>query len=454
MESIIKKALELAAVEYLDIRLEESVITQIVYSGKELEKAGTNKKKGGSVRAFHRGSFGFATFNSIDELFKAVEEAQRLARISETKGPGLKRVDPVKDRVKAHVKDNPLEHSLEEKVDLARRYNDIILGAGEKVQSSRVLYEDRLVKTYFYSTEGTELEIEKIYCGVSFASFARDGSNVQMAFNSFGDQRGFETVLNHETDVEEVVKHSLDLLKAEKVEGGVYTVVLDPRIAGTFIHEAFGHLSEADHMARNEKLKKIMERGARFGPDYLNVIDDGSIVGERGYIGYDDEGVRARKNYLIKDGVLVGRLHSRQTAELMGEDVTGNARAIDFSYMPIVRMTVTYIDRGDKDFDELLEGIERGLYVIGALGGQTELEMFTFSAERAYKIENGRIGEMVRDVVLSGNVFETLKNIEGIGKDLVLFGGLGGCGKRGQFPLPVSDGSPHIRIKNVVIGGK
>jgi len=203
MESIIKKALELAAVEYLDIRLEESTITQIVYSGKELEKAGTNKKKGGSVRAFHRGSFGFATFNSIDELPKAVEEAQRLARISETKGSGLKKVDPVKDRIIAVVDDNPLEHGLEEKVDLARKYNEIILSAGEKIQSSRVLYEDRFVKTYFYSTEGTALEIEKIYCGVSFASFARDGSNVQMAFNSFGDQRGFGTVLDHETDVEE-----------------------------------------------------------------------------------------------------------------------------------------------------------------------------------------------------------------------------------------------------------
>ncbi len=454
MESIIKKALELQEVEYLDIRLEETTITQVVFNGNELENAGTVKKKGGCVRAYHKGNFGFATFNRVEEIEKAVKEAQRLAKLSEAKESEFTLLKPVKDVIRPKVKDDPRNHSLEEKVELARNYNEIILKGNDKIQSSNVKYEDRHVKIYFYSTEGTELDIERIYCGISFVSYARDGSNVQWAFNSFGDQRGFQTVLNHETDVEEVVKHSLDLLKAEKVEGGVYTVILDPRIAGTFIHEAFGHLSEADHMARNEKLKALMKPGTRFGPDFLNVIDDGSLEGERGYIGYDDEGVKARKTYLIKEGILVGRLHSRQTAALMGEEVTGNARALDFRFMPIVRMTNTYIDRGDKDFEELLEGIDKGLYVIGALGGQTELEMFTFSAERAYLIEKGKIGKMVRDVVLSGNVFETLKNIEAIGKDLTFHGGLGGCGKAGQSPLPVSTGSPHIRIKNVVIGGR
>jgi TldD protein len=137
----------------------------------------------------------------------------------------------------------------------------------------------------------------------------------------------------------------------------------------------------------------------------------------------------------------------------MGENPTGNGRALNFNYPPIVRMSVTYIEQGEYSFEEMLEGIERGLYVIGTLGGQTELEMFTFSARLAYLIEKGRIGPLVRDVVLSGNVFDTLNNIEMIGNDLKIHGGIGGCGKRGQFPLPISDGGPHIRIKGVVVGG-
>jgi len=98
--------------------------------------------------------------------------------------------------------------------------------------------------------------------------------------------------------------------------------------------------------------------------------------------------------------------------------------------------------------------IDRGLYVVSALGGMTELEMFTFSAMKAYLIERGKVGPMVRDVILTGNVFATLKNIDAIGNDLQLHGGLGGCGKDWQSPLPVSDGGPHVRIRNVVIGGK
>jgi TldD protein len=184
------------------------------------------------------------------------------------------------------------------------------------------------------------------------------------------------------------------------------------------------------------------------------VVDDGSIEGERGFIAYDDDGVKSGKTYLIKNGKLSGRLHSRFTAAIMDERPTGNSRAIRFNYMPLVRMTNTYIENGESTLDELLDGIDRGLYVVGALGGNTELEMFTFSSAKAYKIENGKITDPVRDVILSGNLFETLRNIDGVANDLKMFGGLGGCGKGGQMPLPVSDGAPHIRIRNVVIGGK
>jgi TldD protein len=157
---------------------------------------------------------------------------------------------------------------------------------------------------------------------------------------------------------------------------------------------------------------------------------------------------------LIKNGVLCGRLHNRETAAKMGERPTGNGRAISYRYPPIVRMTSTFIEPGQSKFGEMLQETEDGIYAVGWLGGQTNMEMFTFSAEEAYRIRGGKLAEKVRDVVLTGNVFTTLKSIDRIADDFHMQGGLGGCGKGGQSPLRVSDGGAHCRIKNVVIGGR
>jgi TldD protein len=238
------------------------------------------------------------------------------------------------------------------------------------------------------------------------------------------------------------------------VKGGDYTVVLDPILAGVFVHEAFGHLSEADHVYENPKMRDIMVLGERFGEKHLNIVDGAAVPGLRGSYKYDDEGVPSTKTDLIREGVLVGRLHSRETAARMGERTTGNARALNYTFPPIVRMTNTYIEpQKGVTFNDVIAGIKDGIYAKNWYGGMTSMEMFTFSAGEAYRIRNGRIEELVRPVVLSGNLFETLKNIDAIGDDLDMNQG-GGCGKGGQMPLPVTNGSPHIRIRKCLVGGK
>lgn len=439
---------------YADIRYEVWRTTSINMINGKIEVASTHVISGGSVRYYHRGAYGFSTFTRLEDIEGAVRSAESLAKLLKPKEEVvLKPQSPVKDIVEPKVSINPNKITFDEKVELVKKYHDLLTG-NDKFVAVSVTYGENLLTRYFVNTEGTEIIEERPYCGISGSITGRDGNLLQRAFRSFGDLRGYETVLRREADFEEIKKDVLDLLRADKVEGGVYTVILDPQIAGVFIHEAFGHLSESDLIFRNEKLKEIMTLGKDMGTDLLSVVDDGSLEGERGFIAYDDDGIKSRKNYLIKNGKLVGRLHSRYTSSLMGEEPTGNSRAVNFNYMPIVRMTNTYIENGTETFEGLLEGIQRGLYVLGALGGQTELEMFTFSSAKAYKIENGKIGSPVRDVVLSGNVFETLKNIDAIGSDLQMYGGLGGCGKGAQVPLPVSDGAPHIRIKNVIIGGR
>ncbi len=137
----------------------------------------------------------------------------------------------------------------------------------------------------------------------------------------------------------------------------------------------------------------------------------------------------------------------------MNEEPTGNARAINYRYPPIVRMTNTYIEPGAASFEDIIGDIKEGVYAKNWYGGTTSMEMFTFSAGEAYMIRNGKLAEALRPVVLTGNVFATLNNIDAIGNDLEMNQG-GGCGKGAQAPLPVSNGSPHIRIRHCLIGGK
>src|SRR3989454_7534855 len=199
----------------------------------------------------------------------------------------------------------------------------------------------------------------------------------------------------------------------------------------------------------------MMTLGRRFGKPVLNVGDNGAAKGLRGTLPYDDEGTPTQDTPLIKEGILVGRLHSRETAAKLGERPTGNARAISFRHPPIVRMTNTYIAPGKEGvgFNDLISDIKLGVYACGAFGGQTMLENFSFTAGWGYMIRDGKIAELVKDVVLAGNLFQTLDRIEHIAGDFTWDQMGGGCGKSGQFPLAVTEGAPHVRIEEALVGG-
>jgi len=199
----------------------------------------------------------------------------------------------------------------------------------------------------------------------------------------------------------------------------------------------------------------MMTLGRRFGKPVLNAGDNGAAGGLRGTLPYDDEGTPTQDTLLIREGILVGRLHSRETAAKLGEQPTGNARAISFRHPPIVRMTNTYIAPGKPGagFKDLIHDIKLGVYACGAFGGQTMLENFSFTAAWGYMIRDGQVAELVKDVVLAGNLFQTLDRIDHIAGDFTWNQMGGGCGKGGQFPLPVTEGAPHVRIEEALIGG-
>ncbi|MDD2439884.1 MAG: TldD/PmbA family protein, partial [Methanosarcinaceae archaeon] len=304
-------------------------------------------------------------------------------------------------------------------------------------------------KLEYKSSEGVETTYNLLNCGFAVSAVASAEGVYQAGWES---RFGYGYELFKKENVLELAKvagqTAVELLKAKSPKGGTMPVVLDQELAGVFAHEAVGHASEGDLVLEGDSI--LANRiGEELASPLVTIIDDPTLH-EFGYYPFDAEGVEAGKTEIIKDGVFESYLHSRETAAKLG-GTPGNARA-QGSSMPIVRMSNTFIDNGDSSFEEMLEEIKDGIYLIGSRGGQvnTGEGIFQFNAEKGYLIENGELSELVRDVSLSGKTLEILKHVSLVGKDLKMTAGR--CGKGGQL-VPVSDGAPHLAISKALVGG-
>ena len=348
------------------------------------------------------------------------------------------------------------EVALSEKVSVLKELNEVMMAEDDSIKSTRAIYRDRMQTVYYGNSLGSWIVEERPLIDLYCVAEAVRGDDVQTANEARTmASRGFEVCRGQQELARVAARRAREQLDAAPVKGGCYPVVVNPSLAGVFVHEAFGHLSESDFLFENDEARKAMRLGRRFGKDLLNIADSGvEVLGGTlpGTHAYDDEGVPMRRTQLVKDGVLVGRLHSRETAARLGEDPTGNARAQSYNHAPLVRMRNTFIEAGETSFDDMISDIDLGVYACKSRGGQTCLGTFSFSSAYAYMIRAGKVAEPVRDVILAGNLFETLQNVVAVGDDFA-WDNAGRCGKEGQS-MPVGMGSPHVRIENVVIGGK
>jgi TldD protein len=189
--------------------------------------------------------------------------------------------------------------------------------------------------------------------------------------------------------------------------------------------------------------------GKKIGSELVSIIDDPSADAFGSYA-YDDEGVEAKKTVILEKGVLKSYINSRETAHRTSSQPNGHARSCGYDSVPIVRMSNTFMQKGKHSHDEVFD-VKKGIYIKGMKGGSVDIFSggFMFKAEEAYEIKNGELGKVMRDAAISGNVLKTLRDVEAVGKD---FGtSVGMCGKGGQ-DVPVSDGGPHIRVKNLMVG--
>jgi len=440
--------------DYADLRYEVRKINKVNLSNNQVINAGGNTGDGFVLRVLKNGGFASVIFtkpeDSATAIQKALENALLAARQSD-QTVKMATAPVIKDQVKAVLIEDPRQISLEEKVELVQYYSKLVMQV-KQISNANLNYQDSTRERYFVNSEGSEIYEELVDTRLTGAIFSQEGSLNQSAFYRSGSLSGFNRIRQRENDLLFHAKIAVDLLKAEMITGGKYDVILNQSLAGTFIHEAFGHKSEADYVMNIQSLKNQMLLNSQLGSELVNVIDDPLMFPQTGSYRYDDEGVAACKVQLMKKGILTGRLHNRITAANLNEPLTGHNMAEDYNFSPIVRMSNTYIEPGTIDFTTMLQMLDNGIYACNSRGGQSG-DNFVFTPNYSYLVKNGRIDKMIREISLQGNVINSLKNIIAVGNDFKI-SETGGCGKMNQLSIRPTSGGPHILINGITVGGQ
>jgi len=283
-----------------------------------------------------------------------------------------------------------------------------------------------------------------------------EGERMEQGSSGAGGRLEYQRFIdpaNWKPQVDEALRQALVNLGAVPAPAGEMTVVLGPGWPGVMLHEAVGHGLEGDF---NRKKTSAFAGliGQRVASPGVTVIDDGTIPDRRGSLTVDDEGTPSSRNVLIEDGILKGYMQDRLNARLMGLKPTGNGRRQSYGHAPMPRMTNTYMLAGDKDPQEIIRSVKRGLYAVYFGGGQVDITSgkFVFSAAEAYLIEDGKVGPAVKGATLIGNGPQALTRVSMIGNDMRLDNGIGTCGKDGQS-VPVGVGQPTLRMDQLTVGG-
>ncbi len=455
LSRVVEEAVQKFGAEYAEARAQKIFKTMLTVKEEKVEAAKEGIENGVALRVLVNGAWGFASVGSFEvEMLKdAVSQACKMAKAAgeRLKNPiKIVKGKAVEDRVTAKPKKKPSEVSIEDKVKTTLEISKTVLEFDGRVKSCTVDYLDLVGTSFFLNSEGTYIEQDKLYVWSRVLATARENDIYTFSREEVGSTAGYEIfdVEKPQKVGERVAKRAVNQLKAKTPKGGTFPAVLGPNVVGVFVHEAFGHLAEADLTLSGSVLMDKL--GKKVASDVVTIYDDGTIEGAFGSYKYDDEGIPAQKTLLVKDGFVVGLMHNRETAQKFNVEPTGNARAEDFRVEPIIRMRNTFMAPRDYTFEELIEDIKFGYYFKSFRGGQANLDgTFQVGIQEGYEIVKGEIGEPVRNASISGNTLETLYKVDAVGKDFELWPGR--CGK-GQTAF-VCDGGPHIRVWEVLVGG-
>ena len=438
---------------YADVRLEQTVDHRITLKDGELDDVLSRVETGALLRILKDGCWYFASTTDLDRIDAQLAELAASDALPQGAPLDMAQMLQVHVADKRIFLDEPVDAvAVQDKLSLLRQFCGLL--DRPDIKNWVGVWMDQRRDRRFVSSLGADVRQDYQEAGFRLRYTIASGEESLQEIFSRADHR-FSDIADHVDRLKAegaayIEKCARFVRDAVAVEPGQYPVVLSPKVAGVFAHESFGHKSEADFMLGDPAMLEDWKMGTRIGPDMLSIVDYGGEVGS-GWAPFDDEGQAASKTYLIKDGLLNGRLHAAYTASALGEGCTGNARAISFRYEPIVRMTTTWIEPGDLTEAELFAGVKDGYFIESYKHG-SGMSTFTIAPSLAWRIRGGKVAEPVRIAVITGSVFETMGEIDGLSDTIerpFLLGG--GCGKMEQWPLSVGFGGPHVRIKRMTV---
>lgn len=460
MLSILEPLLsELSGVDYGEIRIHERKTANIAVRNKEIEGCSFNNYSGTGVRAMLRSGWGFSSTNRTDEksIKKAIIESVVAAKASQKgREAKLSSKNIAKGKFEPVINDHVSNHTFEEKLELVKKIEEKIRKASDKIISASCSYREIIDKKYIVTSDGARAEISDVKPEFRVYVLAKDGSEMADSHESIGVTGGWKDLFekNSADEIADIaIERALKLLKAKYPKGEKTTVILDPAIVGLIAHEAIGHTVEADFVMSGAITNGKI--GKKVASEYVTLADSGPSQfynGASGTIFVDDEGIITQKTIIIDKGILKSYLHNRESASFFGVEPTGNARAFEYTDEPIIRMRNTYIEPGLKIMEEIISEVKEGYLLKGAVGGQADANAeFMFGVQEAYKITNGKIGDVYKGVTISGQAFDVLSSVDAVSKDFKWGLGSGYCGKGQQ--AKVDAGGPYLRCK-AIIGGR
>src|SRR6478609_8404363 len=445
----------LAGADDGELFVERSESESFLFDDGRLKSAAYDATEGFGLRVVAGETAGYAHASEISEA--AIARAGQSASLAKRGYSGHAAEPPRATNAKLYGEDTPLASpgfsdkvALLQEIDAWARARDprvvqvMASLAGERRTIEILRADGRLIRDVRpLARINVQLTVE------------RDGKR-ESGYSGAGGRAGFEAWITPDTwreQVDEALRQALVNLDAVPCPAGEMDVVLGPGWNGVLLHEAVGHGLEGDFNRKGTSAfsGRIGERVAAPG---VTVFDDGTIPGRRGSLTIDDEGTPTERTILIEDGILVGYMHDRMSARLMGMAPTGNARRQSYAHMPMPRMTNTAMLGGTSNREEMIASTKRGLYCANFGGGQVDITngKFVFQCTEAYLIEDGKVTVPVKGATLIGDGPTVLTKITMIGDDFSMDPGIGVCGKSGQS-VPVGVGQPSLKITGLTVGG-
>ena len=436
---------------FLEFRQSESFI----FDDKKIKNASTSVDKGFGLRSIKDETSAYSHSSEINE--KNIEIAGKTVQSILSTSSKSKIVDPIRTNKKHYSEINPLNgFATVEKTKLLKSIDNYARKLDRRVKQVSASLSGEWQAIHILRKSGCHCGDIRPLVRLNISITVDNGKRMETGSSGIGGRKIYQEFFDPkiwQTQTQEALRQAVTNLKSCPTPAGKMPIILGPGWPGIILHEAIGHGLEGDF---NRKKISVFSKllGKKIASKNVTVVDDGTINDRRGSITIDDEGTPSQCTTLIENGIMVGHMQDRLNASLMKTKSTGNGRRQSYEYLPMPRMTNTYMLSGNVPEEDIFKSVKKGLYAVNFSGGSVDITsgQFEFSASEAYIVENGKIGKPVKGATLIGKGEEVLKKISLVGNNMELDGGIGTCGKEGQG-VPVGVGQPTILVDEILVGG-